>query len=200
MACLPFFFLLLSLCLLFFYALCLLCFGCPLVLSLLSLCPCGSLCVGGVAFSLSDVQTKRKGANACVLSCPAVGCFIWLRLCIPRTRQVSARLYRNKVLEKGNLIECSKLFCARLCSYLCSSKFVLFLFAYLFLLFGSYFLFPFGCPLFTPFPFQVSAKTPDHNVCSCFAFLRLVSFAPFLSLKKRPRIRYSYLVRFLPCA
>ena len=29
-----------------------------------------------------------------------------------------------------------------------------------------------GCPLFTPFPFQVSASTPDHNEYSCFAFLQ----------------------------
>ena len=91
------------------------------------------------------IYAKRKGAPCwCVLSCPVVGCFIWLRLYIPRTRKVSARLYRNKVLEKGNLIECNKLFYARRCSYLCSSKFVFLLFSYLFVLVGSYFLFPFG--------------------------------------------------------
>ena len=97
-------------------------------------------------FPLRTIRKKkgRKGFAPCVLSCPVVGCFIWLLLCIPRTRQVSARLYRNKVLEKGNLIECSKLFCARLCSYLCSSKFVFLLFSFLFLLVGSCFLFPFG--------------------------------------------------------
>ena len=93
--------------------------------------PCG--CMG-----------KRKGAPCwCVLASWVVGCFIWLLLYIPRTRQVSTRLYRNKVLEKGNLTECSKLFCARLYSYLCSSKFVLFLFSYLLPLVGSCFLSPF---------------------------------------------------------
>lgn len=106
-------------------------------------CPL-SLWVVVVSFSLTDVCAKRKGAKCfCVLSCLAVCCFIWLLLYIPRTRLVSARLYRNKVLEKGNLTECSKLFCARLCSCLCSSKFVLFLFSYLLPLVGSYFLFPF---------------------------------------------------------
>ena len=91
-------------------------------------------------------RTTRKKKGRAVLVRPLFvcrECFIWLLLCIPRTRQVSARLYRNKVLEKGNLIECSKLFCARLCSYLCSSKFVFLLFSYLFLLVGSYFLSPF---------------------------------------------------------
>ena len=61
---------------------------------------------------------------------------------------MSVRLCRNKVLEKGNLIECSKLFRARLSSYLCSSKFVFLLFSYLLLLVGSCFPFPFrlfGC-------------------------------------------------------
>lgn len=114
-------------------------FVCPLVLCLSSL----SLWVVVVSFSLTDVCAKREGAIPCVLSCPVVGCFIWLLLYIPRTRQVSTRLYRNKVLEKGNLTECSKLFCARLCSCLCSSKFVLFLFSYLLPLVGSYFLSPF---------------------------------------------------------
>ena len=53
----------------------LLCFGCLLLvlscLPLLSLCPCGSLCVGGVAFSLSDYTQKerarRVGASSLVL-------------------------------------------------------------------------------------------------------------------------------------
>ena len=132
---------LLLLCLPFFLPLCscFLCLSsCPLlVLSLFVGCccflfPCG--CMG-----------KRKGAPCwCVLASWVVGCFILLLLYIPRTRLVSARLYRNRVLEKGNLTECSKLFCARLYSYLCSSKFVLFLFSYLLPLVGSYFLFPFG--------------------------------------------------------
>ena len=30
----------------------------------------------------------------------------------------------------------------------------------------------FRCPPFTPFPFQVSASTPDHKVCSYSAYLR----------------------------
>ena len=112
-------------------------FACPLVLSLW-LFGCG--CCFLFPFGLY----AKKGAPCwCVLSWCVVGCFIWLLLCIPRTRQVSARLYRNKVLEKGNLIECSKLFCARLCSYLCSSKFVFLLFSYLVLLVGSCFLSPF---------------------------------------------------------
>ena len=117
-------------------------FACPLVLSCLFLCLCG-LCV---FFFPCGLCAKRKGAKVfpCVLSSCVVGCFIWLLLCIPRTRQVSARLYRNKVLKKGNLIECSKLFCARLCFYLCSSKFVFLLFSYLLRLVGSCFLFPFG--------------------------------------------------------
>ena len=110
---------------------------CPLCLPCLFLCPCG-FC--RCFLFPCGIYAKRKGAIPCVLSCPAVSCFIWLLLCIPRTRQVSARLCRNKVLEKGNLIECSKLFCARLCSYLCSSKFVFLLFSYLGLLVGSYFL------------------------------------------------------------
>ena len=118
-----------------FRALPLLSSSCPLLL----LCLC-------VFFFPCGLYAKRKGAKGCpcVLACLVVGCFIWLLLCIPRTRQVSARLCRNKVLEKGNLIECSKLFCARLCSYLCSSKFVFLLFPYLFLLVGSCFLSPFG--------------------------------------------------------
>ena len=92
------------------------------------------------------LYAKRKGAPCwCVLSSCVVDCFIWLRLYIPRTRQVSARLYRNKVLETGNLIECRKLFCARLCSCLYSGKFVLFLFSYLLRFVGSYFLSPFRC-------------------------------------------------------
>ena len=102
----------------------------------LFLCPCG-VCVFFFPFGL---YAKRKGAPCwCVLACPVVGCFIWLLLYTPRTLQMSARLYRNKVLEKGNLTECSKLFCARLCSYLCSSK----SFSYLFLLVGFCFLSPF---------------------------------------------------------
>ena len=120
-----------------------LCLCCSLVILLH--CLCGSLGVLLFPFpfrTASDI--KRKGAPCwCVLSRPVVGCFIWLLLYIPRTRQVSARLYRNKVLEKGNLIECSKLFCVRRCSYLCSSKFVFLLFSYLLLLVGSYFLSPF---------------------------------------------------------
>ena len=35
-----------------------------------------SLWVFVFSFSLSDVQTKRKGAIPCVLSCPVVSCFI----------------------------------------------------------------------------------------------------------------------------
>ena len=118
------------------------CFVCSCVLG----CLCFLLWVCcWVFFFPFGLYAKRKGAPCwCVLSSCVVGCFIWLLLCIPRTRQVSARLYRNKVSEKGNLIECSKLFCARLCSYLCSSKFVFLLFSYLVLLVGSYFLFPFG--------------------------------------------------------
>ena len=136
-----FFVLLLSLlsCFLSFCPLCL----CCLLLVLLH-CLCGSLGVVVVSFSLSDVQTRRKGAKCfCVLSCSVVGCFIWSRLYIPRTRQVSARLYRNRVLEKGNPTACSKLFCARLCSYLCSSRFVFLLFSYLVRLVGFCFLSPF---------------------------------------------------------
>ena len=92
------------------------------------------------------LYAKREGAPCwCVLSCPVVCCFIWLRLCIPRTRQVSARLYRNKVLEKGNLNGCSKLSCVLQCSCLCSSKLVFLLFSYLFFLVGSYFLSSFRC-------------------------------------------------------
>ena len=115
-------------------------FVCPLVLCL-SLSLCGLL----LLFPLRMYAQKERTQSVvpCVLSCPAVCCFIWLLLYIPRTRQVSTRLYRNKVLEKGNLTECSKLFCARLCSCLCSSKFVLFLFSYLLPLVGSYFLSPF---------------------------------------------------------
>ena len=124
--------------------------GCPVlvILPILSICFVfvGLWVCCWVFFFPCGLYAKRKGAKVlpCVLACLVVGCFIWLLLCIPRTRQVSARLYRNKVLEKGNLIECSKLFCARLCSYLCSSKFVFLLFSYLFPLVGSYFLFPFG--------------------------------------------------------
>ena len=119
--------------------------ACPIVLCLSSCLPCLFLCHCGVCVFLFPLglSAKREGAIPCVLSCPAVCCFIWLLLYIPRTRLVSARLYRNRVLEKGNLTECSKLFCARLCSCLCSSKFVLFLFSYLLPLVGSYFLFPF---------------------------------------------------------
>ena len=116
-----------------------------LVLFACFVCPCGLVDFVVVSFSLSDICAKRKGAKClpCVLSCPVVGCIILLLLYIPRIRQVSARLYRNKVLEKGNLTECSKLFCARPCSCLCSSRFVFLLFSYLLLLVGSYFLFPF---------------------------------------------------------
>lgn len=57
----------------FVLSLLLLSFACPLALSLLS-CFVFSFGVAGVAFSLSDVQTKRKGAIPCVLSCPVVGC------------------------------------------------------------------------------------------------------------------------------
>ena len=122
---------------------------CPLCSCFLCLSSCPLLVLSlslwvVVSFSPSDYAQKRKDAPCwCVLARPVVCCFIWLLLYIPRTRQVSARLYRNKVLEKGNLTECSKLFCARLYSYLCSSKFVLFLFSYLLPLVGSYFLFPF---------------------------------------------------------
>ena len=137
----PFFFfcscVCLLLCSLSFFALVV--FLCPLALSLWVFgCGCCFLFPFGL-------HAKRKGAKCfpCVLFCSVVGCFIWLLLCIPRTLQVSARLYRNKVLEKGNLNECSKLSCALLCSYLYSSKFVLFLFSYRLRLFGSCFLFPF---------------------------------------------------------
>ena len=72
-------FILLSLCL---------CVGNPL----LAFLPCLCGCVVGFSFSLSDVQTKRKGAPYwCVLSWCVVGCFIWLLLCTPRTRQDSSR-------------------------------------------------------------------------------------------------------------
>ena len=154
--CLPFILLPFSFCLSFYLfasafcpSPCLLCYGCLLLvlLSCLFLCPCG-FC--RCFLFPCGIYAKRKGAKGCpcVLACLVVGCFIWLLLCIPRTRQVSARLYRNKVLEKDNLIECSKLFCARLCSYLCSSKFVFLLFSYLGLLVGSCFLSPFGGVLF----------------------------------------------------
>lgn len=103
------------------------------------------LCCFLFPFGLYAQKERAQSVVPCVLACPVVGCFILLLLCIPRTRQGSARQYHNKVLEKGNLIECSKLFCARLCSCLCSSKFVLFLFSYLFLLVGSCFLSPFRC-------------------------------------------------------
>ena len=111
----------------------------------LSTCLVFTLFVGCCFFFPCGLYAKKGAPCWCVLSSCVVGCFIWLRLYIPRTRQVSARLYRNKVLEKGNRIECSKLFGARHCSYLCSSKFVFLLFPYLFLLVGSYFLFPFRC-------------------------------------------------------
>lgn len=76
-------FLLLSLCLPLFYPFSsffgLLCpFACPFLSSLLlsSGCPLSlpflSLGVVVVSFSLTDVQTKRKGAISCVLSCPVV--------------------------------------------------------------------------------------------------------------------------------
>ena len=147
MACLPLFCPLLSSFLSSFLSFCT-CFHCLsycplLVLSLCLLSLCGLLLF---PFPLRMYAQKERTQSVvpCVLSCPVVCCFIWLLLYIPRTRQVSTRLYRNKVLEKGNLTECSKLFCARLCSCLCSSKFVLFLFSYLLPLVGSYFLFPFG--------------------------------------------------------
>ena len=60
-----------------------------------------ALVVFVVSFSLSDYTDKKKGRKGfapCVLLCPVVGCFIWLLLCTPRTRQVSDRLCRNKVL------------------------------------------------------------------------------------------------------
>ena len=102
-----------SLCLTFFVCslVVLLCSGCFSLLSFL-----GCVCVFFFPFGL---YAKRKGARVlpCVLACLVVGCFIWLLLCIPCTRQVSAHLYRNKVLEKGNPIECSKLFCARMSTY-----------------------------------------------------------------------------------
>ena len=100
-----------------------------LLVLLSSACPL-SLCGLLFLFPLRMYAQKERTQSVvpCVLSCLVVCCFIWLLLYIPRTRQVSTRLYRNKVLEKGNLTECSKLFCARLYSYLCSSKFVLFLF------------------------------------------------------------------------
>ena len=148
------YFVLLLLCLPFFLS------SLLLLLSLFllsSACPLGCLASDlGLVFSLCGLllflfplrmyaqKERAQSVVLCVLSCPVVCCFIWLLLYIPRTRLVSARLYRNKVLEKGNLTECSKLFCARLCSCLCSSKFVLFLFSYLLPLVGSYFLFPFG--------------------------------------------------------
>ena len=71
-------------------------FACPLVLSLWLF-----VFVVVVSFSLSDYTDKKKGRKGfapCVLLCPVVGCFIWLLLCTPRTRQVSDRLCRNKVL------------------------------------------------------------------------------------------------------
>lgn len=79
----------LLLCSLSFFALVV--FLCPLALSLW-LFGCGSL----VSFSLADYTQKERAQRfvPCVLSCPAVSCFIWLLLCIPHTRQVSARLYR----------------------------------------------------------------------------------------------------------
>lgn len=118
------------------FAFIVLCLSC--CLPCLFLCPC-------VFFFPYGLYAKERAQRfvPCVLARPVVGCFIWLRLYIPRTRQMSARLYRNRVLEKGNLIECSKLFRACLCSCLCSSKFVFLLFPYLFLLVGSYFLYPF---------------------------------------------------------
>ena len=149
--CLPFILLYLSfvLFLVIFLVLLLLCL--PYFLSFsLSLCCCCPLLVLSlwlvVSFSLSVYTQKERAQSVipCVLASCVVGCFILLLLCIPRIHRVSARLYRNKVLRKGNLTECSKLFCARLCSCLCNSKFVFLLFPYILLLVGSYFLFPFG--------------------------------------------------------
>ena len=61
-----------------FLLLCLLsCFACPLCqpyLFVLSLWLFG--CVVGVAFSLTDIQTKRKGAIPCVLSSYVVSCWL----------------------------------------------------------------------------------------------------------------------------
>ena len=148
MACLPLFFsfslfvsVFVSLLLLFVLCLSLLWLSLLVLLHCLSF-PALSLCF---LFPLRTTRKKkgRKGFAPCVLSSCVVGCFILLPLCIPRIRLVSARLHRNKVLEKGNLNGCSKLFCARRCSCLYNSKFVLFLFPYLFLLVGSYFLSPF---------------------------------------------------------
>lgn len=136
--CLPFSF---SICPCFYLVSSFLCLSsCPLfVISL-----CGLFL--GLLF-LFPFRTIRKKKGRSVLVRPLLSCccvaVIWLRLCIPRTRPVSARLYRNKVLEKGNPNECSKLFCALRCSCLCSSKFVFLLFSFLLLLVGSYFLFPF---------------------------------------------------------
>lgn len=122
-----------------------LCLCCPRLVLLPALFVLVSLWVFVFFFSLSDYTQKERARRfiPCVLSSCVVGCFIWLRLYIPHIRQVSARLYRNKVLEKGNRIECSKLFCARLCSCLCSSRFVFLLFSYLVRLVGSCFLSPF---------------------------------------------------------
>ena len=140
--CLPFFSFCLCVCSSFMLFAC---FALVVLLSCL-VCFCVLVALVVVSFSLTDYTQKERAQRFCplrpLLSC-VVGCFIWLLLCIPRIRQVSARLYRNKVLEKGNLIEYSKLFCVRPCSYLCSSKFVFLLFSYLFLLVGSYFLSPF---------------------------------------------------------
>ena len=69
-----FLFLLLSLCSLFFYALCQLCFGCPRLVLFLAFAL--FVCLWSfVAFSLSDEYAKRKGAKCfCVLSSCVVGC------------------------------------------------------------------------------------------------------------------------------
>ena len=103
-------------------------FRCPL-----SCFVCSCVLVGFCVFFFPyGLYAKRKGAPCwCVLSCPVVGCFIWLLLYIPRTRQGSIRQCRNKVLEKGNLNECSKLSCVLQCSYLYSSRLVFLLFSYL---------------------------------------------------------------------
>ena len=140
----PFAFLLLLLCLPSFMLVVLLCSGCLSLFSCIVFVALWVWLLFPFPFRTTRKKKGRKGlslASSLVLLC---ACFIWLLLCIPRTRQVSARLYRNKVLEKGNLIECSKLFCALRCSCLYSSKFVFLLFPYLFLLVGSCFLSPLG--------------------------------------------------------
>ena len=146
MACLPLFypfFIFFVLVLSFYSCVCLLL--CSLSFFALVVFICSLALSSLFLFPLRTIRKKkgRKGFAPCVLSSFVVGCLIWSLLCTPRTRQGSIRQYRNKVLEKGNLNGCSKFFCALRCSCLYSSKFVLFLFSYLCLLVGSYFLFPF---------------------------------------------------------